>query len=297
MTSNTACEQSPDTSEDNEGETQIAMSDQCVGDPVSMRKTTQLRALLDGFAARYAAIRISEGADPTPMLEHFARMEQAANDGDYDRFIAADRDLHLVIAQLANVHGLPEVWETCRRYWDSFRVGTIRSCYPDLDMLLEAHRPIVRFICSGSCNAAEDAAKAHLDAVWHRLAELRSVSPPAANRLARVCAYLAFHLHESTTLEYLAHNVAHMSAGHLARLFREQCGRSYTDYVRELRMKKAGQLLKTTDQSVSRIARSVAYKDPSRFARHFRRFYGESPTAFRLAAQALSATDDHHEES
>ncbi len=252
-----------------------------LSDPASMREITQLRAVLDGFAARCAARRVLDGADPAPLLASFEQMERAVNDGDYDRFIAVDRDLHLVIAQLADVHGLIEVWETCREYWDSFRIETIRTCYPDLDMLLEAHRPIVDFICNGRLNAAEDAAKAHLDPIWHRLAELRSDLPRSANPLGRACAYLAFHLHESITLELLARKVTNTSVGHLARLFREQCGRSFTDYLRELRMKKAGQLLRNTDHAVARIARIVGYKDASRFARHFQRFYGQSPSAYR----------------
>ena len=54
---------------------------------------------------------------------------------------------------------------------EEFRVQSIRICWPDLNVLFEAHRPIVDAICAGDQALAEDAAKAHLDAVWYRLAE------------------------------------------------------------------------------------------------------------------------------
>ncbi len=214
----------------------------------------------------------------------FERMTEAAKRDDYEEFIAADRELHMAICEVANVPGLTEVWETCRRYWDSFRVATIRTCYPDLEMLLEAHRPIVQCVCEGNSHAAEDAARSHLDPVWYRLAEVRQSTGPRGDPLARACAYLAFHLQEAITLESLAQKVAGISAGHLARLFRETYQVSYTDYLRSLRMKKAAQLLKDTDLPINHVGRAVGYRDASRFARHFRTIYGKSPRAYRQAA-------------
>jgi AraC-like DNA-binding protein len=248
-----------------------------------MREITQLRSVLDGFAARYAALRAVQGADVRSIWHAFERMTEAAQQEDYERFIVADRELHMAICEVANVPGLTDVWETCRRYWDSFRVETIRTCYPDLEMLLEAHRPIVQCVCEGNSHAAEDAARSHLDPVWYRLAEVRQSSGPRGDPLARTCAYLAFHLQEPITLSFLARKVAGTSAGHLARLFREQFRMSYTDYLRGLRMKKAAQLLEGTDLPVSHIGRAVGYRDASRFARHFRTIFGKSPRAFRQA--------------
>lgn len=250
-------------------------------DYFAMRDVTQLRATLDGFAARYAAIRITRGADSRPLWHAFEQMERAARQGEYEQFIVADRELHRVICLLAGVKGLLEVWETCREHWDGFRIETIRSCFPDLEVLLEAHRPIVESISNGRSHVAEDAARSHLDPVWYRLAETQQTSVLTSDPLERACAYLAFHLQESITLEALAKKVASTSAGHLARLFREKTQSSFTVYLRRLRMTRAAQLLVETTLPVSHIGRMVGYKDASRFSRHFREHYAVSPRNFR----------------
>ncbi|NUQ61515.1 MAG: helix-turn-helix transcriptional regulator [Pirellulales bacterium] len=73
-----------------------------------------------------------------------------------------------------------------------------------------------------------------------------------------------------------------MSPGHLARLFRRERGMSFGDYLRELRLRKAAELLSRTAAPVQRIAARVGYKDPSRFASHFRRRFGLTPREFRM---------------
>jgi AraC-like DNA-binding protein len=179
------------------------------------------------------------------------------------------------------VHGLSEVWNAAARMQEEFRVQSIRHCWPDLNVLSEAHRPIVDAICAGDQALAEDAAKAHLDAVWYRLAESTEDASLPNDPLARACTYLDFHLHEPVRLSFLAQYVAKTSPGHLARLFRQQHGVSFTDYLRELRLQKAADLLRRTLLPIQRIAAGVAYDDPSRFATHFRRRFGLTPRRFR----------------
>jgi len=246
-----------------------------------MRAVTEMRAAVDAFAARYAAVRIAAGADKKPLLDAFARLQEAAGQNDYPRVAQADRALHQAIVYLADVHGLSEVWNAAARMQEEFRVQSIRHCWPDLNVLFEAHRPIVDAICEGDQALAEDAAKAHLDAVWYRLAESTDDASLPNDPLARACTYLDFHLHEPVRLSFLAQYVAKTSPGHLARLFRQQHGVSFTDYLRELRMQKAADLLRRTRLPIQRIAASVAYDDPSRFATHFRRRFGLTPRGFR----------------
>lgn len=246
-----------------------------------MRAVTEMRAVIDGFAARHAAARAAEGADKEPLLRAFKALQDAAGRGDYGEMAKADRRLHLAIVELADVDGLAKVWNAAVEAQEQFRVESIRYCWPDLNVLFEAHRPIVDAICAGDKVLAEDAAHAHLDAVWYRLAELRGDASLPDDPLARACTYLDFHLQDSIRLNFLAQYVARTSPGHLSRLFRRAYGMSYTAYLREVRMQKAARLLLESSQSVGRIAAVVGYRDASRFAQHFRRRYGLSPRAYR----------------
>jgi len=52
-----------------------------------MKSVADLRATPEGFAARYAAMRVREGADPQPLLDRFVRMERAARNTDYRQIV------------------------------------------------------------------------------------------------------------------------------------------------------------------------------------------------------------------
>jgi AraC-like DNA-binding protein len=246
-----------------------------------MRTSTELRAVVDAFAARHAARRVAAAADKRPLLAAFKRMQRAAAADDYAAMAEADRALHLAIVDLAGVEGLAATWRVAAEPMEKFRVSSLEQCWPDLDVLFEAHRPIVDAILAGDAVAAEDAARVHLDAVWYRIADTSADASLPDDPLARACAYLDLHMQQPLQLAFVAEHVARTSAGHLARLFRQRYGMSFTRYVRELRMHKAVGLLTGTSQPIGRIARIVGYADASRFALHFRRRYGLTPRAYR----------------
>lgn len=246
-----------------------------------MRLPTDLRAVLDAFAARQAARRVAAGADRQPLLEAFKRLQRAARTGDHGRMAVADRQLHEAIVRLADVPGLAESWRAAADAIARFHLDTIVRCWPDLTILFEAHRGIVDAILAGDPLAAEDAARRHLDAVWYRLAELGERGSLPDDPLERACTYLELHLTEPVPLGFLAEHVAGTSSGHLARLFRERRQMSFTAYVQNLRLHRAVGLLTTVDEPIGRVARLVGYADSSRFAAHFRRRYGLTPREYR----------------
>ncbi len=247
----------------------------------SIKSVTDLRATLEGFASRHAASRVSAGASPHRLLDGFGRMQQVTESNDHGQFAAADRDLHQSIIELAGVPGLKDAWQAVFGEQDAFRIQTIRDCWPDLSVLFESHRPLVDAIAAGQPDQAEDAAIAHLDAVWYRLADATDDQPLPRDPLSRACAYLAFHFHHAVHLPQLAEEIAGCSSGHLARRFREEIGLGFSDYLIELRLQKAVQLLQRSNRTIQHVASQVGYTDPSRFATHFRRRFGKTPSAFR----------------
>lgn len=246
-----------------------------------MKAVTNLRAALEGFAARHAALRVGEGTVPRKSLECFRRLRLAAEAGNYRRFASADGALHRSIIELADVPGLGASWEAAFAAQSEFRLQTTRRCWPDLAVLFESHRPLVDAVAAGDAEAAEQAATAHLDAVWFRLAAATDDASLPRDPCTRACAYLAFHFHESIRLPQLAAEVAGCSPGHLARLFRDETGLSFSDYLIELRLQKAADLLQRSQLAIGQIAKRVGYDDPSRLTTHFRRRFGQTPGTFR----------------
>ena len=58
-------------------------------------------------------------------------------------------------------------------------------------------------------------------------------------------------------------------------------GYSPKDFLRIIRMKKAGALLKDPNQSVSQVAYEIGYSDPNYFSRVFRKHFGENPSDYK----------------
>lgn len=246
-----------------------------------MRAVTELRATLDAFAARCAAIRVAGGADCGALLDAFADLQRATRSGRHELIADADLALHLAIVELADVEGLREAWMAAASVQSAFRIESIRTCWPDLNVLFEAHRPIVDSVCDGNAVLAEDSARAHLDAVWYRLAEQTGDASLADDPLARATTYMEFHLSEPMRLSLLARYFAKTTPGHLSRLFRQRYGHGFRQHLRSLRLRKASEMLVRTALPIGRIASITGYRDPSRFAADFRRQFNKSPRDFR----------------
>ncbi len=73
----------------------------------------------------------------------------------------------------------------------------------------------------------------------------------------------------------------HMSAPYFSTIFKKEVGESYTSYLTGIRMEKAAELLKTTEDKTYFIAAQVGYDEPNYFSYVFKKRYGVSPNKFR----------------
>ncbi len=71
------------------------------------------------------------------------------------------------------------------------------------------------------------------------------------------------------------------SPAYLSLFFKEQMGNNFSDYLEEVRMNHAEDLLMNSFMSVSEIAEAVGYNSANTFCRAFRRIYGMSPGQYR----------------
>ncbi|MBK8808960.1 MAG: response regulator [Bacteroidales bacterium] len=71
-----------------------------------------------------------------------------------------------------------------------------------------------------------------------------------------------------------------VSRSQLWRIFKNTTGKSLGDVIKDIRMQKAMEMLKTGKYRVSEVAFDVGYSDARYFARCFTKVYGKSPTSF-----------------
>ncbi len=112
---------------------------------------------------------------------------------------------------------------------------------------------------------------------WHP--ENRNLSAKKQNLLL-VKEYLDTHFHEKILLDQLAETF-YINKYYLTRVFREQFGLSISNYLLQLRVTRAKQLLRFTDRTIESIGAECGMEDGNYFARMFRRVEGMSPSQFR----------------
>jgi AraC-like DNA-binding protein len=74
---------------------------------------------------------------------------------------------------------------------------------------------------------------------------------------------------------------AGMSQSHFSRIFKKVMGLSYQEYLNSCRVTKAKNLLRTSPRSVTEIAISLGFSDPTGFGRIFKKVTGQTPSAYR----------------
>lgn len=105
-------------------------------------------------------------------------------------------------------------------------------------------------------------------------------------RILRVLLHIQGHLDEAISLDELA-GVAHFSPYHFHRVFQGMVGEGVMEHVRRLRLERAAQRLKLTDQTIIRIAFDAGYETHESFTRAFTAMFGEAPSRFREIHAAM----------
>ncbi|MDQ1041120.1 DNA-binding LacI/PurR family transcriptional regulator/AraC-like DNA-binding protein/signal transduction histidine kinase [Streptomyces sp. V3I8] len=74
---------------------------------------------------------------------------------------------------------------------------------------------------------------------------------------------------------------AGVSPDHLGKLFQQRYGLTVWDYLTRLRIRRAADRLRSSDDSVQSVARAVGFRDRAYFSRVFRRVTGTAPHHYR----------------
>lgn len=102
-----------------------------------------------------------------------------------------------------------------------------------------------------------------------------------AATIKEVRTYLEGHFsNPNLSLDYLS-EVFHIQPKYLSKLFKEETGQKFVDFLIGLRMQHAHQLLATTVDSVQDIAEKVGYTSAISFRRVFKKVIGVSPSGCR----------------
>lgn len=99
-------------------------------------------------------------------------------------------------------------------------------------------------------------------------------------QINKVLAYINTHLGDDLSLNAVSAGV-YISKSHLCSIFKSLMGMTFTDYVRQQRIRHARLLLTTTDRSIDDIASACGFNSSTYFSTVFRSEMGLAPSTFR----------------
>lgn len=95
-----------------------------------------------------------------------------------------------------------------------------------------------------------------------------------------VMNYVNEHYAEDLYLDILAQKL-NLSGGYLSSYFKEKTGMNIVDYINEIRIIKATDLLESNRLKIHDVAEAVGYRNNTSFNRMFKKYTGVTPTEFR----------------
>ncbi len=95
-----------------------------------------------------------------------------------------------------------------------------------------------------------------------------------------VIRYISENYSRPITLEEAAESI-NLAPTYFSRKFKKVTGSNFRDFVIGIRIRQAGQMLLTTDDSVTEIAQKCGFNSSNYFKDCFRRTVGQSPTQYR----------------
>ncbi|RUS47917.1 response regulator transcription factor [Cohnella sp. AR92] len=123
-----------------------------------------------------------------------------------------------------------------------------------------------------------DYLKALLQQLW--LWRIES-SDKYGDTIEKVKSYIQEHYpNDQLSLKDIAAHVR-VSPSHLSKIFSQEMGQTLTEYLTQVRIRRAMELLQSTPNKTFEIAFDVGYGDPHYFSNLFKRFTGMTPKEYR----------------
>lgn len=92
--------------------------------------------------------------------------------------------------------------------------------------------------------------------------------------------YIADNFTKNITLDDVSYHV-NISSYYFSRIFKEATNQNFIDYLTELRIEKAKELLNSTQYSMKEICQMCGYSDPNYLSKSFKKKVGVTPTEYR----------------
>lgn len=113
---------------------------------------------------------------------------------------------------------------------------------------------------------------------------------PEHSLISRIEQYIIDNVTQDLSLKVLSHKFS-LNHSYLGKLFKEETGQYFSDYIHHLRLERTKKLLTESHLKVSEIGKHVGFSDPNYFFRKFKQLTGHSPSEYRKIHSAPIKVD------
>jgi two-component system response regulator YesN len=113
------------------------------------------------------------------------------------------------------------------------------------------------------------------------IADMRDTREMEINSLsAKVKKYIIENFNKDICMDDAAKET-NLSYHYFSKFFKDSTGKSFVEYLTELRVDKSRELLRQTNDSIKEICYKIGYSDPNYYCKIFKRVTGMTPTEYR----------------
>ncbi|CAI6028285.1 HTH-type transcriptional activator RhaR [Paenibacillus sp. JJ-100] len=132
------------------------------------------------------------------------------------------------------------------------------------------------------------------DELFHHLYDLMHayhsrMGQGQAAHVQKAIGYIETSLTQDISLQQVAGHV-HLHPGHLSELFKKEMGVTFGDFVTDIRIRRAMDMLAVSPAKVSEIAAISGYEDVKYFSRLFKKHTGKTPSEYREQALGFKSS-------
>ena len=106
------------------------------------------------------------------------------------------------------------------------------------------------------------------------------VSKKSEMRINEVCLFIQKNFNTAISLKQVANQI-YLTESNFCKFFKKATGKTYSDYLNEIRINEAARLLLQTDKTISQISFECGFETLSYFNRVFLKKKNRTPSVFR----------------
>lgn len=138
-----------------------------------------------------------------------------------------------------------------------------------------------------SCETLEDLRKWFSGFIEKYFQHLKNVKDNIYGKdIMKAVEYIMQNYDQEIKLVHIASHIG-MNESYLSHLFKKETGYGFTDFINNVRIKRAKDLLRLGDMNINEVSSCIGYTNPSYFSKVFKQIVGRSPIEYKKESKNI----------